>query len=90
MCLVTSHSNQLETAIIIPYLSQRKLTILANGTCLVVAGGQWGVGTYDDDQSLGLKYEFAVQKNVGIGIWAINYPFGDEIEWLTLQKMQQP
>ena len=26
------------------------------------------MGTYDDEQSLGLKYEFAVQHGVGIGI----------------------
>ena len=54
------------------------------------AGGQWGLGTYDDAQSLGLKYEFAVQQGVGIGIWAINYPMGDEHEWNALQKMQEP
>eukprot|EP01043_Picozoa_sp_COSAG02_P064213 COSAG02_NODE_9317_length_2258_cov_1.375174_1_plen_81_part_00 len=26
------------------------------------------MGTYDDEQSIGLKYEFAVQHGVGIGI----------------------
>ena len=90
VCLATTQSNQLEGARIISYLLQSKLMILTNCTSLVVAGGQWGVGTYDDDQSLGLKYEFAKKNGVGIGIWAINYPFGDETEWLTLQKMQQP
>ena len=46
------------------------------------------MGTYDDAPSLTLKYQFAVQHGVGIGIWAIDYPFGDEAEWTALQTMQ--
>ena len=51
--------------------------------------GQWGMGSYDDAESLGLKYDYAVKRGVGIGIWAIDYPMGDEVEWTALQKMQE-
>ena len=50
--------------------------------------GQWGLGTYEDARSLGAKYEYAKSRGVGIGIWAIDYPMGDEAEWQTLQLMQ--
>ena len=50
--------------------------------------GQWGLGSYEDARSLGAKYEYAKRRGVGIGIWAIDYPMGDEVEWQTLQIMQ--
>ena len=51
--------------------------------------GQWALGTYDDEESLSLKYAFARDNGVGAGIWAIDWPYGDGAEWRALQVMQE-
>ena len=51
--------------------------------------GQWALGTYDDEESLSLKYRFARDNGVGAGIWAIDWPYGDGAEWRALRVMQE-
>ncbi|MEW6004054.1 MAG: glycosyl hydrolase family 18 protein [Stygiobacter sp.] len=48
---------------------------------------KWNQIWYDDEKSLGLKYDFAIQKKLkGIGIWALGYD-GDRSElWNLIEK----
>jgi len=42
---------------------------------------------YDDDTSLGLKYDFAVKNNLkGIGIWALGYDNGRQELWNEIES----
>lgn len=52
-----------------------------------MSGGGWRQCWYDDDTSLGLKYDFALSRDIqGIGIWALTYD-GDRMElWETIMS----
>ena len=50
-------------------------------------GSNWRQLWYDDDTSLGLKYDFALEKNLkGVGIWAIGYDNGRQELWNEIEK----
>jgi len=47
----------------------------------------WNQIWYDDSISLGLKYDFAINKNLkGIGIWALGYDDGRTELWNLIEK----
>lgn len=47
----------------------------------------WNQVWYDDDSSLGLKYDFALQKDLkGIGIWALGYDYGSDLLWNKIEE----
>jgi len=47
--------------------------------------GTWNQVWFDDDSSLGLKYDLAAQKNLlGIGMWALGYDAGINDLWQTI------
>ncbi len=46
------------------------------------ASNQWHQVWFDDDSSLGLKYDLAISKNLkGIGMWALGYDSGRQELW---------
>ncbi|HLF05984.1 MAG TPA: glycosyl hydrolase family 18 protein, partial [Thermoplasmata archaeon] len=51
------------------------------------SGAQWYQGHYDDAESLGLKYDLALQRDVaGIGIWALGYDAGKNELWDKIRE----
>ena len=51
------------------------------------AGSNWNQLWYDDDSSLTVKYNFAIEKNLlGIGLWALGYDNGRQELWNLIQK----
>jgi len=50
-------------------------------------GLNWNQLWYDDDISLGLKYELAIQKKLkGIGLWALGYDKGRQELWNEIEN----
>ncbi len=51
----------------------------------------WHVVYMEDKNSLGLKYDFAKEKNLaGVGIWALGYDSGDNNLWALLKEKFAP
>ncbi len=51
-------------------------------------GSTWHQVWYDDAESLGLKYQFAIDHNLqGVGMWALNYDGTRPELWDELQEM---
>jgi spore germination protein YaaH len=47
----------------------------------------WNQIWYDDDSSLALKYDYAIQKKLGgIGIWALGYDDGRQELWKLIER----
>jgi spore germination protein YaaH len=47
----------------------------------------WNQIWYDDDTSIGVKYDFALQKNLkGIGIWALGFDNGRQELWNEIEE----
>ena len=47
--------------------------------------GHWNQGWYDDSESLGLKYNLALDRNLqGVGMWALGYDQGHQELWNLL------
>lgn len=54
-------------------------------------GGEWYQVWYDDDSSLGLKYDLADSKNYkGIGMWALGYDGNKPHLWNEIEKRYKP
>ncbi len=50
-------------------------------------GSTWHQVWYDDDESLGLKYDLAINKNLyGVGMWALGYDKGRSELWNLLRE----
>jgi hypothetical protein len=50
-------------------------------------GSNWNQIWYDDDTSIGVKYDFALQKNLkGIGIWALGFDNGRQELWNEIEE----
>jgi len=52
-----------------------------------VSGDGWYQCWFDDDSSLGLKYDLAIQKSLqGVGMWALTYDEGRYELWYALES----
>jgi MYXO-CTERM domain-containing protein len=51
------------------------------------SGGAWHQVYYDDEESLSLKYQLALDEDLGgVGMWALNYDSGHEELWDLLER----
>jgi spore germination protein YaaH len=52
-----------------------------------IGGGQWNQTWFDNDSSLGLKYDLAISRNLkGVGMWALGYDGARQELWNLIDR----